>query len=98
MKPCKRIEIIIEQPIASRVQKRLDDIGVSGYTMLPGASGRGDRGTRREDDPTGTFTNCVFIVACDDDDEAERVVAGIRPLIARSGGVCLVTDAYWVKH
>ncbi len=98
MKPCKRIEIVIEQPLAPRLKKQLDAIGVSGYTVIPGASGRGDRGVRRKDDPTGTFVNCVFIVACEDADEAQRVVAEVRPLLSRSGGICLVSDAYWVKH
>jgi nitrogen regulatory protein PII len=98
MNPCKRIEIVIEQPLAQRLKKQLDDIGVSGYTIIPGASGRGDRGIRRKDDPTGTFTNCIFIVACEDPDEVTRVVDGVRPLLSRSGGICLVSDAYWVKH
>lgn len=98
MNPCKRIEIVIEQPMASRMKKQLDAIGVSGYTLITGASGRGDRGKRRKDDPTGTFVNCVFIVACEDSDEAERVVNEVRPLLSRSGGICLVSDAQWVKH
>lgn len=98
MKPCKRIEIVIEQPMAPRLKKQLDQIGVSGYTIIPGASGRGDRGRRRKDDPTGTFVNCVFIVACENDEEANRVVDEVRPLLSRSGGICLVSDAEWVKH
>ena len=98
MKPCKRIEIIIEAPMADKVRHELESLGVSGYTQIPVASGMGDRGTRREDDPTGTFTNCIFIVASENDEEMERIVAGIRPILSRSGGVCLVSDATWVKH
>lgn len=98
MNPCKRIEIVIEQPMVQKLKKQLDDIGVSGYTIIPGASGRGDRGVRHRDDPTGTFTNCVFIIACEDADEATQVIDGVRPLLSRSGGICLVTDAHWVKH
>lgn len=98
MKPCKRIEIVIEQTVASKIGAVLDRLGVSGYTVISGASGRGDRGTRRNDDPTGTLANCFFVVACEDEDEAARVVEAVRPLIARAGGLCLVSDALWVKH
>lgn len=98
MKPCKRIEIVIEQPLARRLAERLDELGAPGYTLIPNASGRGDRGLRRGDELTDTFTNCVFIVASDDDAVVTRIVEGVRALIARSGGVCLVSDALWVRH
>lgn len=98
MKPCKRIEIVIEQPLARRLAERLDQLGAPGYTMIPDASGRGDRGLRRGDEVTDTFTNCLFIVACDDDAIVAQIVEGVRSLIARSGGVCLVSDALWVRH
>ncbi|MGA0839826.1 MAG: P-II family nitrogen regulator [Pseudomonadales bacterium] len=98
MKPCKRLEIVIEQPLARRLAERLDELGAPGYTVLSNASGRGDRGLRRGDEVTDTFTNCVFIVACDDDTTVERIVEGVRSLITRSGGVCLVSDALWVRH
>jgi nitrogen regulatory protein PII len=98
MKPCKRIEIVIEQPLARRLAERLDELGAPGYTLIPNASGRGDRGLRRGDEVTDTFTNCVFVVACDDDAVVARITEGVRSLIARSGGVCLVSDALWVRH
>jgi nitrogen regulatory protein PII len=98
MKPCKRIEIVIEQPLARRLAERLDELGAPGYTLIPNASGRGDRGLRRGDEVTDTFTNCVFVVACDDDAVVARITEGVRSLIARSGGVCLVSDALWLRH
>jgi PII-like signaling protein len=98
MKPCKRLEIVIEQPLARRLAARLDELGAPGYTVISNASGRGDRGLREADEVTDTFTNCVFIVACDDAETVTRLVEGVRPMITRSGGVCLVSDAQWVRH
>ena len=98
MRTCKRIEIVIEQPLARRMAQRLDELGAPGYTLIPRASGRGDRGPRRGDDPTGTDTNCIFIIACEDEDLALRIVEGVRPLLSRSGGVCLLSDASWTVH
>jgi len=98
MKPCKRIEIVIEQPLSRRMEQQLEELGAPGFTMVPRASGRGDRGFRRGDEPTGTSTNCVFIIACDDEDTVQRIVEGVRPLLSRSGGICLVSDALWLRH
>ena len=96
MKHCKRIEIVIERPLAQRTAAKLDELGAPGYTLIERASGRGDRGRRRGDDPTDT--NCVFIVACEDDALVERIVEGVRPVLRKSGGICLVSDAMWVIH
>jgi len=98
MKPCKRIEIVIEEPLASRLARLLAELGAPGYTVLPRASGMGDRGLRRADDPTGNSTNCVFVIACDDDEKVRKIVDGVRPVLAKSGGICLVSDAMWVRH
>ena len=98
MKPCKRIEIVIEQPLASRLADLLVNLGAPGYTLIPNAAGRGDRGVRRADEPTGTSTNCMFIIACDDDELIETIVEAVRPVLSRSGGICLISDAQWVRH
>ncbi len=98
MKPCTRIEIVIEENLTRRLAAVLEAEGAPGYTLIPRASGQGDRGARRADDPTGTLTNVVFIIACDDPDTVTRIVEGVRPLLERSGGICLVSEANWVRH
>ena len=98
MKPCKRIEIVIEQALARRMTSRLDELGVPGYTLISGVSGRGDRGLRQADELTDTFTNCIFLIACDDAELVTRIVEGVRPELSRSGGICLVSEASWVRH
>jgi hypothetical protein len=98
MKQCKRLEIILEQVLSDRIVDCITKIGVSGYTLIPSISGRGGRGERLDDDPAGTNTNCIFIVACDSEDEAMNVIEAVRPILTRSGGLCLMTDAWSVKH
>ena len=98
MKPCKRIEIVLEEALSRRVAELLDAAGASGYTMISRASGCGDRGLRRGDDPTGAASNCVFIIACESAAEVETIVEAVRPILSRSGGICLVSDAHWVRH
>ncbi len=98
MKPCKRIEIVIEQPLAQRMAKLLAQLEAPGYTFINHAGGSGDRGLRRADEPTGTSTNCVFIIACDDAEITQRIIDGVRTMLTRSGGICLVSDAQWLRH
>ncbi len=98
MKPCKRIEIVIEQALAQRMAELLREHGAPGYTLIDRAGGRGDRGLRRADEPTGTSTNCMFVLACDDEQTVRSIVEAVRPVLSRSGGICLVSDAMWVRH
>jgi len=98
MNPCKRIEIVIEQALARRTADLLEELGAPSFTIIHNASGRGDRGRRRADDPTGSDTNCIFLIACEDSSIADRIVDGIRPLLERSGGLCMVSDATFIHH
>lgn len=98
MTPCKRVEIVIEEALVPRVRELLISLGASAYTLLPQARGQGDRGRRRGDDPTGTLTNAIIIIACKDAELAERVAQGVQPLLTQSGGMCLISDALWVEH
>lgn len=98
MKPCKRVEIVIEQALANRLGEALIEAGAPGYTFIDHAGGSGDRGLRRADEPTGISTNCVFIVACPDQPAVEKIVEMVRPILSRSGGICLVSDAMWLRH
>jgi len=97
MQPCKRIEIVIEEPLLRRMLAALEEIGVPGYTVIRGVSGRGDRGERRGDDVTSVFTNCLVLVACDAE-LATQVANVVRPVLSASGGVCIVSDAQWLRH
>mgnify|MGYP001817561059 FL=1 len=98
MRPCKRIEIVIEEPMAPKLVELLDSLKTPGYTILPNAAGDGDRGIRRADELAGDSSNTVFIIASEDDALLERIVEGVRPLLSRSGGMCMVSDAMLLMH
>ncbi len=98
MRPCKRIEIVIEEPMAPKLVELLDSLHTPGYTILPNAAGDGDRGIRRADELAGDSSNTVFIVACEDEALVERIIEGVRPLISRSGGICMMSDAHLLSH
>lgn len=98
MKPCKRIEIVIESPMVPALLEALQRLDVPGYTLLPDVRGAGDRGIRRGDDLSGESSNSLVVIACDDDTKVAGLLEAVRGLISRSGGICLVSDAQWLRH
>ncbi len=97
MIPVKRLEIVIEAPRSEVVTDLLAQHGLQGWTRIRGASGSGDRGLRRDDELTGVASNVVFITTCEPN-ALDALVADLRPVLARHGGMCLISDAHWLKH
>ena len=98
MKPCKRIEIVIETPLATRLTETLTRLGAGGFTLIPDVRGAGGRGMRRADELSGDTSNCLILIACNDQATVEAILEAVRPLLSRSGGICLVSDAQWLRH
>ena len=97
MMPVKRIEIIIDALELPVVLKLLDAAGVSGYTVIKDATGKGERGTRGGGELSGTFINSYVMTACPPEQVA-AVIETLRPILKRYGGACLVSDAQWLIH
>lgn len=98
MKLCKRIEIVIESPMVPSLLDTLKQLDVPGYTLVPDVRGAGDRGVRRGDELTGDSSNSLVLIACDDEAKVQRILEAVRILIGRSGGICLLSDAQWLRH
>lgn len=93
----KKIELVIDSLETKRVAEILDRLGVSGYTIINNVVGKGERGIRSADELTDVFSNSYMIIACKED-EVQKVVDELRPLLKRFGGVGLVSDAQWMVH
>jgi len=50
----RKIEIIVDAPLASRLTALIDQIGATGYTVFQSIGGRGTDGAWREDQLTST--------------------------------------------
>ena len=98
MKPCIRLEIIIEAALSRKLIEILETADAPGFTMFPELRGKGDRGVRWADEPSRDSSNCMFLIACDEDAVVEDILEKIRPLLTSSGGVCLVSEANWLRH
>ena len=92
----KRIEIVIDALEVPNVVRRLEAVGVSGYTIIKDAIGMCERGLR-DGELTDVFKNSYVLTTCLPE-QTEKIIESIRPILKLRGGVCLVSDAQWVVH
>jgi nitrogen regulatory protein PII len=97
VKAVKRVEIVTDSLELSRIVEVVERAGASGYTMIRDVAGKGGHGIRAGDELTDVFKNCYVVTACTED-QARAIVEAVRPILKRTGGICLVSDAQWVTH
>lgn len=93
----KRLEIVIDAAHTPELVRTLKAAGVTGYTLLRDVQGSGDRGDRAGDELANVYRNCLFVIATPEE-TAQRVIDAVRPMIRDHGGMCLLSDAQWIKH
>ena len=97
MRKMKKVEIIVEALEVDTIIQILESAETSGYTIVNDIAGKGGRGSRLADELTDVFKNKYIITICDEQ-IAKSVIEAVRPVLKKSGGVCLISDVLWVKH
>ena len=97
MENVTRVEIITDALEMREVCTLLDTLGVTGFTIIRDAQGKGERGSQLGDEITDVFKNSYLLAACEPA-LAERVAEAVRPLLKRRGGICLLSPARSVRH
>jgi hypothetical protein len=97
MEAVKRIELIVPEFLVAEIVQRLGRRGVEAYTVTRGLSGRGERGVQDGEGTAGEFSNAAVLVATPPAAVA-ALLEDLRPLLARYGGLCLVSDAMSLRH
>ncbi|PSF34480.1 transcriptional regulator [Aphanothece hegewaldii CCALA 016] len=93
----KRVEIIVNHSYLEKTLRILDEVQVSGYTVIDDTAGKGDRGISCSDIGCA-FSGSYVMTVCKDETQLSHLVEKINPILKKGGGVCLVTDAKWVRH
>ncbi|MBS1302975.1 transcriptional regulator [Loktanella sp. SALINAS62] len=88
----KRIEIVIEKPMESRLTKALTDAGVTGYTVVPVRGGSGRSGQWTREGQIGR-AGMVMVVCLIRPDRLETLLDAAFAVVERHIGVVSVTDA-----
>lgn len=97
MKNIKRVEIVIDAAHTPELVRSIQTAGATGYTLIRDVQGSGDRGERAGDELSNVYRNCYFIIAADEK-VTQHLIEAVRPLMERYGGMCLVSEAQWLKH
>lgn len=92
----KRFEIVIGIEQLEQLVELLEKTGVRGYTVIKNAGGYGSRGARNPDDVLMEEENVVIVLACKED-QAQKVLNELRPVMKGLGGMCLISDCLWVE-
>ena len=75
----KRIEILADQAQANRITAAIDEVDITGWTVLPVTRGKGRDGIWREERVMGT--DKVLIVTIASQDKAARLAEALAPIL-----------------
>lgn len=94
----KRLEIIVSSREMNKILEKLDEAGVSGYSVIRDVVGKSGWGQVSDDsDFAATTLSNVYILSFCDVDQTKAVVESVRPLLNKFGGVFYISDAMAVK-
>lgn len=86
----RKIEVLVDSPLVRRVTQTADQVGVTGYTILPTLGGAG-RGGRWSDDQVSGADAKVLFVTVTSQAKAEAFTDALAPLL-ESHGLMLMTS------
>lgn len=97
MVPMKKLEVVIDSVFLNKALEVLEKSGVSGYTVIEDALGKGERGIMAGDELTDVFKNTYIFTVCTED-VAKKAAESLRPLLSKAGGICIISDVIWITH
>ncbi len=98
IKAVKRVEIVVSHNIINEILTKLDELQITGYTMVPEVAGKGDRGVLSLSNVGfGTYANSYIIISCSSE-TAENIAREMYAYLSKFGGLCLISDSYQVDH
>jgi hypothetical protein len=92
----KRVEILIDTPLAPRLVQAAADAGIAGYTLIPVQSGAGRSGTWRGDHVTGAQTKMIFLTIASEEN-AGKLVDTLAPHLESYGMLLTLCDVQVVR-
>ena len=91
----KRIEILADQAQVKRVTAVIDEVGITGWTVLPVTSGRGRDGRWREERVMGTDKNLVVTIASLEN--ASALAEKLAPILSSHGLLLTMWDVEVIR-
>jgi hypothetical protein len=92
----KRVEILIDTPLAPRLIKAAADAGIAGYTLIPVQSGAGRGGAWRDDAISGAQAKTIFLTIASEE-KAGRFVDMLAPHLESYSMLLTLSDVQVVR-
>lgn len=92
----KRIEVLVDAPLARRVTDAARASGIKGWTLLPTLSGEGSGGAWSDDQLSGAQSKTLFLSVASAE-TAAAFVERIAPLLDSHGMLLLLSDVEVVR-
>lgn len=92
----RRVEVLVDQPLVPTIEKRAEESGIEHFTVLRALSGRGHTGQWTDDQLSGAIAKRLFLAVTKEED-AERFVNAITPLLDSHGLVLFLSDVEVVR-
>lgn len=87
----KKLEIIIEAVERRRVCKILDEVGVSGYTVIDDLQGRGKTGSKNASDLSNILKSSMIIVV-DEEQIINTAIGKLKEVFKYYSGKMFLSD------
>ncbi|CTQ58209.1 MAG: DUF3240 domain-containing protein [Roseibium album] len=92
MNDAKRVEIIIEAPMETRLTDALDEAGVTGYTILPVMGGSGRSGRWSREGQVSRAGGMIAIICIIRPERLDEMLEAAFAVVERHIGVVTVSD------
>jgi nitrogen regulatory protein PII len=92
----RKVDILVDQPLARKVARILDAAGVGGYTVFASLGGRGSQGSWWHDQISDAQAK-VMITAVMSEEKAEKVVDALSPKLNDYGLVLFLADVQVIR-
>jgi nitrogen regulatory protein PII len=98
VKTVKKLEIAIPAVELGKITKILDRVGIVDYTVIKNVTGKGERGQIFDDLEIADMGGDYILAICDESHDIQALIDGVRPLLKKYGGMCIISDAHFVIH
>lgn len=93
----KRIEIVAEATQYHRLTRLLDELDVTGYTVLPIMGGRGESGPWTREGQVSRVGEKILVICITGVERADAVVAAVHGLVSVSTGLVSMSDVEVIR-
>ncbi|RXH19557.1 P-II family nitrogen regulator [Bradyrhizobium guangzhouense] len=93
----KRVEILIERPLLKRLTEELARTGVSGFSVVPLAAGRGQAGQWESDGQIGDAAGMFALWCIVDAGRLDGLLQAVFAIVSQQVGLVSVSDVEVVR-